>query len=911
MNQEVQTIRQTLMMLLGLCVAAFSAAAYAQPVVVEPGWSLTRTITFSQPISARYSAFDGLIYTGRREHPSGAGGLHRINADGTSTTLWTDKNVACVLIDQSDGTIFSSDDFPGQILRTPLSGSRQVWVSGWNTEPDPVGLAIAPDDYTGSVVTSTHRALVIDHDSGPGGADQIVRWRLDQAEGEQMVHGDDGTLDDGVDIAIGREHVYLVDVGADRIYRLNAGGTLTQVDILPPHVLTCAIGIAIDPTTQDLLVLDCPGRVVRVSVSGDPADGTLSEVITGLSGSFTWAGIDVTPDGSQIIVTDYGANAVYVFTNTQSPRLTLESDKTCYNVGETVTVELWMRSIAETIYGGQFFLEYDETVLDFVSAEPPTSIFALEVYEGVNEGAGTIDYATGIPHGGPGTAGNAEMAVLTFTALQQICNEPDLIVWRSHDPPSRLTDETGQPVTPTLVGLNVVDGQPPEISGLTVTGGNVDATCEFTVTFSATVTDDCCVNAGDVLVGVSLTTANATLGTANITKTQDDAKTVTIDGDVLVSNLTGCPAMVQVTVDADDCCDNSATTCEDTATVTDVTDPEITCPDDIDVNADAGTCCAVIDPGFASATDNCDSDPTVTWVRDDGKTSLDDPYCYSDSPITITWTAEDDCGNTDSCDQVITVSDKNELVVNIDFASTFTTTFDRCITFELWDCGPDMSEVVEQVIEFTNGSSSPTDVLVLVPCGVYDCVTARDRLHTLRRTIDPLGTDVTGTKYVADFTIGNGKELISGNLNDDYWIDILDFGVFSYQCGITLPVDTDCSTAPPHSDVSGNGLVDTPDFSFIQTYFLWGNEANCCGQPGKFGEGEGPITCISVAELEAMGVPELAAGDLNGDGWLDEADIVEFLNGARPRPQRAPGQVEDVDSSGGNGQRALGGKCGP
>jgi hypothetical protein len=66
-----------------------------------------------------------------------------------------------------------------------------------------------------------------------------------------------------------------------------------------------------------------------------------------------------------------------------------------------------------------------------------------------------------------------------------------------------------------------------------------------------------------------------------------------------------------------------------------------------------------------------------------------------------------------------------------------------------------------------------------------------------------------------------------------------------------------------------------------------------------------------VAELEAMGVPELAAGDLNGDGWLDEADIVEFLNGARPRPQRAPGQVEDVDSSGGNGQRALGGKCGP
>jgi hypothetical protein len=194
-------------------------------------------------------------------------------------------------------------------------------------------------------------------------------------------------------------------------------------------------------------------------------------------------------------------------------------------------------------------------------------------------------------------------------------------------------------------------------------------------------------------------------------------------------------------------------------------------------------------------------------------------------------------------------------------------------------------------LTFNDGQYSGT---IEVPCGNYTCITARDTLHTLRRTLDTPDFGIVATQYVADFATA-GKDLVGGNLNDDYWIDILDFGVFSYQWGITLPVDTDCSTAPSHSDVSGNGLVDTADFLFIQTYFLWGNEANCCGQPGKFGEGEEPITCISVAELEAMGMPELAAGDLNGDGWLDEADIVEFLNGARPRPQVVPEQAEPLD----------------
>ncbi len=50
--------------------------------------------------------------------------------------------------------------------------------------------------------------------------------------------------------------------------------------------------------------------------------------------------------------------------------------------------------------------------------------------------------------------------------------------------------------------VTVNDVTPPEISGLTVAGGNVDDDCEFTATFSATVTDNCCVVPGAVMVNV-------------------------------------------------------------------------------------------------------------------------------------------------------------------------------------------------------------------------------------------------------------------------------------------------------------------------------------------------------------------------------------------------------------------------
>jgi hypothetical protein len=246
--------------------------------------------------------------------------------------------------------------------------------------------------------------------------------------------------------------------------------------------------------------------------------------------------------------------------------------------------------------------------------------------------------------------------------------------------------------------------------------------------------------------------------------------------------------------------------------------------------------------------------------------------------------------------QTITVNDINELVVNVELDNvTPAASFTRCITFELYEtCTPLVAVEVDWDITF-NTSGLATGVVVPVPCGDYVCITARDKLHTLRRTDDDGDFGVSGIQYVADFrSIANGGTtddmLLGGNHNDDRWIDILDYGIFVGQWAVNYgTADTICGTSPPHADSSCNGIVGTEDFTFIQTQFLASREPDCCGtampmvgrrpMPQSF---DGPITRISVQELRRRGLHDLIAGDLNHDGWLDVQDMAAFAGGARP-----------------------------
>jgi len=305
--------------------------------------------------------------------------------------------------------------------------------------------------------------------------------------------------------------------------------------------------------------------------------------------------------------------------------------------------------------------------------------------------------------------------------------------------------------------------------------------------------------------------------------------------------------------------------------IVDTTDPVFTStPADISVPADAGFCSAVVTITPATADDNCGT-VNVTGVRSDSL-PLSAPY---PSGITqITWTAVDPCGNSATHVQNVEVMAFSELVLTVELQGMIAAgPFDRCIDLELFGCPG--GTIVSTNVTFTGGSGTVT---ILVPCTAvaYDCATAGDPLHTLRSTSN---VSVSGTQYVASFT--GGAALRGGNADGNEYIDILDFGVFAAQFNTAVGADTPCSTAGPNADFNGDGFVDMADFTFIQINFLAFDQPDCgCPLPmeGWVREGRSmPVERISVADLRRMGRPELAAADLNGDGWLDVQDMVLFM----------------------------------
>jgi len=577
-----------------------------------------------------------------------------------------------------------------------------------------------------------------------------------------------------------------------------------------------------------------------------------------------------------------------------------DPDDACVQPGDTVTVMLSQSCLPGLVRGYQAFLSFDPSrlALDsgaYLTPWPPalpTTLwpYGLPILTPISATGPDIDVAAGIddPAGQPLTSASAELAWLTFTAgaTDGLTN----VVFRTHDPPTRFSDPIGLPVVPTLVDSPYVciDGTGPSIT--CPPAANVQCLAEV----PAAATNYAAFVAQGGLAG------DAGCCGSDVT--------ITHQGDTNNGGA-GCPASPLIITRTYRATDESGnwTECSQTITVIDSTAPVLSgCPDNIPVNADAGGCTAVVTWTNPTAADNCDPSPAVVCVPASGS-------AFPEGTTPVTCTATDDCGNSAECSFDVTVSGFNEMVVNVELSPTMVAgPITRCITFELWDCPGSAPYTVEtENLPFTGGVA-PSQT-VLVECGAYDCVTARDELHTLRSTrstlaggdLDPEPLRIEGTRYKVSFTgkrddepgsdVG-GHRLIGGNLNGDFWVDILDFGAFSFQWAFSYGSgNTPCGTPAPHADINGNGLVGTEDFTFIQINFLLGHEDNCCAQPGfRGGDGgtRGPVVRIALGELAKLGWNDLAAGDLNGDGWLDQQDVAAFMMGARPALPQSETRVE-------------------
>jgi len=322
--------------------------------------------------------------------------------------------------------------------------------------------------------------------------------------------------------------------------------------------------------------------------------------------------------------------------------------------------------------------------------------------------------------------------------------------------------------------------------------------------------------------------------------------------------------------------------------------PKLICPSDVARNADAGRTTSTITWSPPQATASCGS---AAPLQCSGTSTAGVPMNGMIStggllPIGLhqfTCSTLDDCGQTSTCSWNIQVNNTHAMTVDLQYSPTlFNGSLERCIEFEFYASCVEATTKVTQTVSFGPPYDFPgyaRNVQLKIPANNYACVTARDVKHTLRSSFE---LEVVNGQYMASFLgdpILGGNWLVAGNLNGDHVIDILDFGILASQVATIQDIHTPCGYQGNHGDINGDGLVTSTDQGFITRHFLKADKNACCPGGGSvLASANTPgIESISLAQLQATGLGELAAGDLNGDGMLDQADIDLFDAGVTGR----------------------------
>jgi len=119
----------------------------------------------------------------------------------------------------------------------------------------------------------------------------------------------------------------------------------------------------------------------------------------------------------------------------------------CLEIGDAFQVSLWMLDLGEDeVAGFQAFIEFDPAELQFIEGQYTAAPLGLHILTPIMAIDGELDLAAGVEvfDGQPPAAGDALLATLTFESL--IAGPPASIAFRSHSPPTALTDALGEPI---------------------------------------------------------------------------------------------------------------------------------------------------------------------------------------------------------------------------------------------------------------------------------------------------------------------------------------------------------------------------------------------------------------------------------------------------------------------------------
>ena len=212
--------------------------------------------------------------------------------------------------------------------------------------------------------------------------------------------------------------------------------------------------------------------------------------------------------------------------------------------------------------------------------------------------------------------------------------QADLAITKTDSPDPVVT---GSNITYTI---NVTNTGPSDATSVVVTDNLPSTTSFVSCSFSGGV-GGVCGGAGNNRAITFTSIPAATTATVTLV-TQANC---TVGDGVMISNT----ASVSSPIPDPNLANNTATT---TTTASNPA-PVITCPGNVTAPNTPGQCFAILNPGTATATDNCPG-VMIAGVRSDGQ-SLASPYPVGST--VITWTATDSGGKTASCAQTIKVND--------------------------------------------------------------------------------------------------------------------------------------------------------------------------------------------------------------------------------------------------------------
>ncbi|MCE2883747.1 MAG: thrombospondin type 3 repeat-containing protein [Planctomycetaceae bacterium] len=293
-------------------------------------------------------------------------------------------------------------------------------------------------------------------------------------------------------------------------------------------------------------------------------------------------------------------------------------------------------------------------------------------------------------------------------------------------------------------------------------------------------------------------------------------------------------------------------------------------PSNATLSVDAGSIvgAAIAEP-VVTAIDGCDGARSValTITYPGGGTASAWPFdgIFPIGVTTLAYASTDVASNTTTATRTITVLDQQLVDLTITLGGDFAGASTRLMRIE--------SGGVTQTTQVAMTGTSGVATGIAIPVSATPpCIRLKDVGHSVSRV--GTATD-SGARWSLSLTLPQGDS------NDDDVVDIIDFAIFVANRGAA-------STAAGISNFNADLIVNNADLGFIGlNYFAQGETC------GGFGPPQAPRERVRVIDLVRAGMRDLAAADLDRDGWVSQSDIAAYLSGnasppPTPRPIRRP-----------------------